>query len=257
MGLGYTNKEPLELAMIISLADRLVLMEKLYAIHAQQCARFDLACTRKCAACCTCNVTLTTLEGLALWRRLEQGAAPDWREHVVAAAVPGRFQPGMTLNEMAARCASGQDIPEESAQADAGPCPLLTGPPAEDLCPVYVVRPFGCRAMVSQDTCSGEDAAQMPDFILALNTVLLQYIEGLDSSGLSGNLTDVLHFMDNPQNRRDYERQLVLEPQGPLLKNRPVSVLMVPPEQRAGMQPVLAAIQTEIKRAFLQSGMKG
>ena len=95
----------------------------------------------------------------------------------------------------------------------------------------------------------------MPEFILTLNHILLQYLEGLDVPGFSGNLIDVLLFLNNPQNRKDYEQQAVAAPPETLLKNRPVSVLMIPPEHRQNLQPVLQTIQSEIKRAVLQSGL--
>lgn len=239
--------------MIISTASKWKLLEKLYGIHARQCARFGLACTRHCASCCTQDVTLTTLEGLQLLRHLDSGQGPDWRTHLVA--VPDRYQPRMTLNELADRCARNLDVPEEAPGSRNSACPFLTRAPDADLCAVYHARPFGCRAMVSQSICRRGDAARMPEFILTLNTVLLQYIEGLDVPGLSGNLIDVLNFLDAPQNRLNDEQQQVPAHRGSLLKNRPVSVLMVPPEHRAEMQPVLAAIQAEIKSAFLHSGV--
>jgi hypothetical protein len=163
----------------------------------------------------------------------------------------------MTLNEMAHRCARGLSAPEETPGSLGGDCPLLARAPDADLCSVYQVRPFGCRAMVSHSICRRGDDARMPDFILALNTVLLQYIEGLDIHGLSGNLIDVLNYLDNPQNRLNYEQHHLSAPRGSLLRNQPVSVLMVPPGHRAGMQPVLAAIQAEIRGAFLSSGAGG
>lgn len=241
--------------MIISTASKWKLLEKLYGIHAGQCARFGLACTRRCASCCTQNVTLTTLEGLMLWRHLDSGPDSDWRMHLTGAAVPDRYQPRMTLNELADRCARDLDVPEEAPGSRSGTCPFLSRAPDADLCAVYQVRPFGCRAMVSQSICRSGDAARMPEFILTLNTVLLQYIEGLDVPGLSGNLIDVLNFLDAPQNRLNYEQQRVTAPRDSLLKNRPVSILMAPPEHRAEMQPALAAIQAEIKSAFLHSGV--
>ncbi len=241
--------------MIISAASKWKLLEKLYGIHAGQCARFDLACTSRCASCCTQNVTLTTLEALTLWRHLDGGPDPDWRRRLTETAVPDRYQPRMTLNELAERCARDLDVPEEPPGAPSRACPFLTREPDADLCAVYEVRPFGCRAMVSQSLCRRSDAARMPDFMLTLNTVLLQYIEGLDIPGLNGNLIDVLNFLDDPQNRTNYEQRHLPASHGSLLQNRPVSVLMVPPEHRSEIQPVLTEIQAGIKAAFLHSGV--
>ena len=241
--------------MLISLASKCAVIEKLYEIHAGQCSQFKLACERQCAACCTRNLTLTTLEGFVLLRHLEANLAPDWPTRLNGAA--GRFQPRLTLNELARRCAQNLDIPEDHPDSLNGPCPLLAEAAEPALCPVYKVRPFGCRAMVSQTACSSGQAARMPEFLLTLNHVLLQYIEGLDIPGFSGNLVDVLLFLADPGNRQAYAQQLILEPPPALLKNRPVSVLMIPPEHRGQIQPILQAVQAEIKRAFLQSGLDG
>jgi hypothetical protein len=224
---------------------RLRLLEEIYALHADFCAPFAVACRAGCALCCTANVTLTTLEaGLILnhWRDSRQCPPVAGLE---AAALRPRFQPAMTLNHMAALCLQGAPLPDEAADPEVGPCPLL----ANDRCSIYAVRPLGCRAMVSRARCTPGDAAEMPEEVLAANHLCMQYVEALDVRGLSGNLVDVLLFLAGPARRSADAAAGKIVPPTELAANRATPVLMIPPKWRRRLFPLVQAIQRQIGAA--------
>ena len=222
---------------------RIELLEKIYRAYEAFCAGFPLTCRKGCALCCTANVTMTTLEGVMIHNHwlAEGGSAPVGV--LQAAARRPRFQPRITTNHLAALCVRPQagdpELPEDAADPRVGPCPLLVG----NLCSIYAVRPFGCRAMVSRSDCAAQRAADMPNEVLAANTLVLQFIEAIDDGGLTGNLTDVLlHLaqMERPDAYQCNERRSF---SNGLAANRPIPCLMVPPEQRERVAPLLQAIR--------------
>jgi hypothetical protein len=76
-----------------------------------------------------------------------------------------------------------------------------------------------------------------------VNTVFLQTIEHLDADGCSGNLIDVLQVMASEDNRRAYEKdRLKCETNG-LIVNWSLKVLMIPPEHRTKMEPILQELR--------------
>ncbi len=228
---------------------RLRLLQSLYRIHDRILADLNPACRKGCAVCCTRNVTMTGLEGRLMIRELDQaGLSVPYGTAVRTAAGQAGYRPRITINQLAGLCAAGQDIPEEEIHPVSGSCPLLT----EGICPVYSVRPFGCRAMLSRSVCTPGGEADMPDFVLSVNTVFQQYIEALDAGGCSGNMIDVLVHLENPsrQNKNqsgDNSPAPDPSPGRTLLVNRPIPVLMVPPEHRIRMATVIEAIRHVFK----------
>jgi Fe-S-cluster containining protein len=217
----------------------------LVQIHDRFCAPLGAACRKGCAACCTDKVMITTLEGLSIAEVLEQEGPADWALRLQLASERQLFRHTHTINQWAAQCLA-DDAPEEDVVPEpaTGVCPFLTAA----ACPIYAVRPLACRAMLSRTTCSPDGAAEMPEAVLALNTVLMQYVEAIDRPGLSGNLIDILRFLADSRNRQAYiSGRIDGLPQG-LLPNQPLPALMVPPEQRERLQPVIQAIQAAIHR---------
>jgi Fe-S-cluster containining protein len=205
---------------------RLKLLLEIYRRHDEFISGFDTVCRKSCAHCCTRNVTATSLEAQLILNHWEAASEPDGLALVRDAGCGPRFQPRTTLNQLADMCTRGLDIPDESADPAAGPCPFLQ----TNTCRIYGVRPFGCRAMVSQSDCGKTGEANMPDFALTVNNVFLQYIEALDEAGVQGNLIDVLLFAASP------------EADPPVIRNHPLSVLMVPPEHRHRIRPLMEAL---------------
>ena len=219
------------------------LLEALYAIHDDFMADLDaLACRLHCDTCCTRNVTMTSLEG----RYLMDGLLRDERQRLIDAlrtqVDQPRFRPVITTNTLARYCIEGREPPEEIQPEATRPCPLLV----DRACPFYSRRPFGCRCFVSRRRCGDHGYADVDDWVLTANTVFLQTIENLDRPGCFGNFSDVLLALDRWGTEMKDNPPSTCETAG-LLANQPTPALMIPPEHRTQIQPLLQAIR-EIDR---------
>lgn len=223
----------------MEIAQRLAILKKWFDLYDDFMARIDLACGKGCAACCTCNVTGTTLEGLLIYDHLAAGDGLEVLASKVFAAPEGRFQPAITLNQMVEMCVHDLKIPEETNDPGAGPCQWLN----DDICPIYAVRPFACRAMCSLENCDISGEAQMPPLALSVNNVMMQYIEALDRPGCSGNLTDILQYLSQQENHQRYINGSESQFPAPLKPNLAFQVLMIPPEHRQEIGPLIEAMQ--------------
>ncbi len=218
---------------------RLGILDKLYAIYDNFIQNRDVACNRGCAHCCTRNVTMTTLEGYRIVNHLLETSPSNLIPAIKAAVPEKRFKPAITINHMVRLCMTGKDLPEETIDPAWGPCSVLDG----EQCPLYVFRPFGCRCMVSGQTCIAGGEAQMDPFVITVNTVFQQYIEHIDLMGCTGNFTDILLCLWSKDNREKYRTGRLVCQGIDLLPNRPLKMLMVPPEHQTRIQPILTAIQ--------------
>ena len=221
-------------------ARRLAVLEHLFGVYDRFCGTLDgLACRKFCDACCSRNVTLTTLEGL----HLLQGLAAERRESCLATLAgdlgPNRFRPRYTTNQIAALCRAGHEPPEDAVDHDGSRCPFL----ADAACALYPLRPFGCRCMLSRHPCGEHGYAGLDDWLLTVNTVFLQTIEHLDRPGGFGNLQDVLVALGTEERRAAYRKgRPPLDAEG-LIPNQPAPMLMVPPEHQERIRPLLAEMQ--------------
>jgi hypothetical protein len=215
-------------------------LKSIYAVYDAFIADTRKACRKHCAWCCTCNVTATTLEGWLIHEHLRSGGAVSGAamEALSIIAPDRRFQPRVTINGMAQLCMQGRPLPDEVNDPAAGGCPLIE----EDICPIYDVRPFGCRAMLSTVACDHEGEAAMPPLILSVNNIVMQCIEALDQPGASGNLIDILLYLSDADRRGAYEQQQALSWPQPLVPNQSIPVLMIPPEHRNAVQPLLESL---------------
>lgn len=220
-------------------------LKSIYAIYDAFIAGTQKACRKHCALCCTCNVTATTLEGWLISEHIRTSlTAPGFGSESPSFIAPARrFQPRVTINGMAALCVKGLPLPEELNDPAAGGCPLIE----EDICPIYEVRPFGCRAMLSTVACHLGGEASMPPLILSANNIVMQFIEALDQPGATGNLLDILLYFSDTDRCRAYERQPVLSWPQPLVPNQSIPVLMIPPEHRKAVQPLLRALSSMLQ----------
>lgn len=222
----------------MDLAGKLTALDKIYSLYDQFAASLDVACKKYCSHCCTTSVTLTTMEGYKIVGALESSATAEWAKNIRQAAAQKHFKPKVTTNRLANLCADGIEPPQEEF-SESRSCPFLT----EKQCPIYAVRPFGCRCLVSRHDCGKEGYADMDDFILSVNTLFLQTIEHLDAGACSGNLMDVLVVMASPENRQAYEDHRLECATAGLITNEPLKVLMIPPEHRTRMEPILQSLQ--------------
>jgi len=224
----------------VTIDHRLAVLAHLYALYDRVCESLgNLACRKHCADCCSRNVTMTTLEGLHLLEGLDPGEQGACLASLAQDPGGTIFRPRWTTNQIAARCRDGQDPPQDEAVHDGSPCRLLS----DAACPLYAVRPFGCRCMVSRQPCADRGYADVDDWVLTVNTVFLQTIEHIDRPGCFGNMQDVLLALGREDRRAAYrEGQPPLDAPG-LIANRPAPVLMVPPEHRGRVQPILEEMQ--------------
>jgi Fe-S-cluster containining protein len=223
---------------IMDLIDKLAVLDQIYRIYDNFVSGLELACKKYCAHCCTTGVTLTTLEGYKIIQQLESEGKAGWVETMELAAQQPYFQLKITTNQLASLCAEGIDPPAEES-AEWNPCPLLT----DSQCPIYAVRPYGCRCLVSRHDCGIEGYAHIDDFVLSVNTVFLQTIEHLDAGGCSGNLIDVLRKMAPQENRNHYENNRLKCANAGLISNQPLKALMIPPEHRSRIEPILQSLR--------------
>ena len=226
---------------------RLQALDQVYDLMDDLVRGTPLACKKGCAYCCTGNVTMTTLEGYRMTAALYASGREGLLLRMTAVCGKDCFQPALTINQIAEWCAAGRELPDEAVPANPPPCPWLT----ENVCPVYEARPFGCRAMVSVVDCSQTGCAETDPFVLSAVNVLQQFIEALDVSGGFGNFTRVLQWMADPHNREGYARGAPLISGLGLVPNRPLKVLMVPPEHRSPMDPLLQRLEY-IRRELYQ-----
>ncbi len=210
-------------------------LDQIYALFETFAQKQDLACKRQCATCCTCNMTLTTLEGFKIISDLDASQKATLIQQLQKAVGQKRYQPKISTNQMAQICMDGGDIPDEVLDPAWGDCPLLV----DRECPIYTLRPFGCRSMMSRHNCSQSGIADMDEFTLTVADLFNQFIEHLDAGGLNGNLIDVLLFLDNSENLQTYQEGLPDLAAPGLIRNHPIPILMIPPEHRLRIRPLL------------------
>ncbi len=223
----------------MNITSRLKILDQIYAIYDQFTASLDLACKNGCDHCCSSGVLMTTLEGYQIISRLTSKADTDLIQQIRFASDIKRLRPQMTTNRLAQLCAKGVDLPEEESNIDLQTCPILR----DNQCPIYELRPYGCRCLVSRHTCGEKGYAEIDDFVLSVNTVFLQTIEHVDAGGCSGNLVDVLQAMSVEKNREAYSHSALHCSANKLIPNQPLGVLMIPPEHRTKMEPILQQLR--------------
>lgn len=222
----------------MDLSDRIYVLDQIYKIYDAFIDSLKPACQKYCSTCCTRNVTMTSLEGYKIAYHLIENSKSELFKKIKAKSYKKRFQPKITTNKIADLCIQGKEFPDEEIDSSWGSCPLLIN----DECPIYMVRPFNCRCMVSKTKCV--DKAAMDPFVLTVNNVFLQYIEHIDQQGFSGNLTDVLLFMESEDNCKGYGMKDLTNTGEKLIKNLPMTLLLVPPEHKQQIKPIINSLQT-------------
>lgn len=217
--------------------DNISRLNKLYKLYEQFSNTITQACQKLCSSCCTVNATMTTLEGKYILHHIHPEHKRSIYDTLKYCSSPKRYQPKLTLNGFASSCMAGVDFPEEENNPTWGKCPLLSN----DACTVYEQRPMACRIMMSTSICDEHGYADMDELTITLNNVFLQYVEHMDENGFFGNLTDILLFLDYEEN------ESVQDPKSlPIIKNRAAPFLMVPPEHRKKIIPIIEEIQGKI-----------
>ena len=217
---------------------KLAVLDRIYRIYDDFSGGLDMACKKYCAECCTPNVTMTTLEACLIANHIISNGQSDLFENVQATRSEKRFKPRTTTNRLADLCRKGDDPPEEAHHYFNRSCPLLT----DNLCPIYPVRPFGCRCFVSKHDCRKEGYSEVDPFVITANTLFLQFVEHVDAMGFSGNFTDVLLLLASKENRDHYKINTLKRAGAGFIPNLQITVLMIPPEHRIKIKPLLDAL---------------
>jgi len=218
---------------------KLKALDRIYAVYDEFIRTQENACKMHCHQCCTTHVTLTTLEATKICETLPPGEREKLFRRVCEASGLKRFQPAVTTNALAELCAADEDLPAENEASANAKCPLLT----EDLCSIYASRPFNCRCFISRTPCAETGCADVEEFVLSVNTVFLQTVEHVDADGCSGNLLDVLGVLAIEATRRAYAEGTLHCTGNGLIANRPMQVLMLPPEHRERIEPILSQLR--------------
>lgn len=218
---------------------KLNILYKINKIYDDFIAGNDLACDRLCSYCCTRNVTMTTLEGYRIIKYLESSGKIDLLFKVKADAEMTRYVPLITTNQMAQLGYEGKEIPEEDTGESVANCPVLEN----NECPIYEARPFGCRCLVSTYNCKETGYAEIEPFIVTLSNVFYQFIEHIDFEGFFGNFTDVLLYLESQSAILKTQSYSTENTKTGLLKNNSLSALLIPPEHREQIRPILKLLQ--------------
>lgn len=223
----------------MDLEKRKQILDQIYQLYDSFIADYDLACRKSCSGCCTRNVTLTSLEAYQIMDYLRENKRLDLLERLKADLDKKRFRPRVTTNQLADICARDEPIPPEGdADPFWGGCPLLEN----DICPIYEVRPFECRSMCSKENCEEDGFADMDPFVLSVNTLFKQFIEHIDTFGISGNFSDVLLYLeetDNAEITRGGDDRVGAR----LINNQPAKVLLIPPQHEEKIRPIYEKLQ--------------
>jgi hypothetical protein len=222
----------------MNLEQRLIILKKIYGLYNDVVKKMDVACKKYCSACCTPNVTMTTLEGYLITDHMISNGQVTVFENIQANIFKNRFKPQLTTNRLADLCKKGDDPPEEEKAHSNKSCPVLK----DNLCPIYEVRPFGCRCFISKHDCSKAGYAEVDPFDMTVITLFMQFVEHIDFTGFSGNFADILMLMASKENRNLYKMNILKHPGADFVPNLKIKVLMVPPEHRMKAKPVLDAL---------------
>jgi len=213
-------------------------LARIYLLHDEYTHGHGAVCEQGCASCCTCNVTMTSLEYAFVVDGMDDRERNRLAQKVAQGRGERRFQPAYTINKMAVLCLEEKEIPEEENDPAWGQCPLLQ----KESCTIYEKRPLGCRMLFSQVNCQQTGYAQMPPYVLTLNNLFQQVVEHLDARGTSGNLTDMI-LWQSECGQRDEPSQ----PPAHILNNCRAPVFMVPPEHQEQIRPLMMKLSRLMK----------
>ena len=100
----------------MNLEQRLMVLKKIYGLYNDVTKHLDVACKKYCAACCTPNVTMTTIEGYLIADHMISNGQADVFENIRAKRSKNRFKPKITTNRLADLCMKGDEPPEDRAR---------------------------------------------------------------------------------------------------------------------------------------------
>ncbi|MBU1193314.1 MAG: YkgJ family cysteine cluster protein [Proteobacteria bacterium] len=226
-------------------------LKQIYALYDETIKDQKMVCKKGCAACCTCNVTLTGLEAAYLSQALDTEAKAALKDAVDRHFPQKRYIPKITTNQFARLCMEGHAVPEEENNPEWGTCPALN----TSLCSIYHARPFGCRALMSTIVCADHGYARVRPEIITTNTLFMQAIEHLDQNGISGNFSDIMSLFlgknslsKSEENSIDHIRKKITTKENfQFTANEKITVLMIEPEYRNKLSVVIQILSSFLK----------
>ncbi len=223
----------------MNIEKKLRILNQLYKIHDNIIKNQENICKKHCSTCCTCNVTMTTLEGFNIINFFNEINKKEIRFKLKSLSDFKKYRPKITTNGFADLCVSKKKVPDEENNPKWGRCFFLQN----NVCSIYPVRPIGCRSMISKTICSINDYADMDPFIITVNYIFLQFVEHMDIPGQYGNLTDILLFLLKTDQLLSYTNHSSFNPTKHLLYNRPMKMLLIPPNHKNRATPIIRSIQ--------------
>lgn len=148
--------------------------------------------------------------------------------------------PQQTTNEYALAALHGNE--ESYLQiTPTGKCPFLE----DDMCKIYLVRPFSCRCFASESVCRTNKPATVADQYLYSSMVTMQIIEHLGQFDQWGYITDVLSCLIDVKNYAGFSGKTACAKQELSTNVRvaqPLPGFLIPPEYQQQINPLLRAI---------------
>ena len=198
-------------------------------------------CESGCSDCCTALVSLTTLEADYMMRKGATSARESLQNWPEQSILP---RMGMTANERALLCSSGESFEEDAPPPVISACPLLE----DGRCSCYEARPLMFRMMLSSKKCNETGHAEMPSMLLSFTTVCQQLVEDIDRQGRSGYLIHMLPLFEDPGFAADYSTEQKQIDTGYLKRNQPNPEFLVPPEDRPQIRLWLQELDERLKQ---------
>ena len=97
----------------MNLEKRLIVLNKIYQLYNDAIKDLDVACKIYCSACCTPNVTMTTLEGYLIADHMISNGQTNLFEVIQSKISKNCFKPKITINKIADLCRKEGEPPEE------------------------------------------------------------------------------------------------------------------------------------------------
>ena len=204
-------------------------------------ADFGCACVKGCSPCCTQNVTITALEGERILNFVMTHGMEGWLAEKLQE--PQRAdRPRMTTNEFAHACLTGREV-DGGENGTIAPCPFLE----DQVCRIYLVRPFACRCFISTVRCLRTQPARIAEHYLTAATAMMQLIEHLGQKEYWGNMTDVLPALCDISAYRPIAERLddptrIMQARLRTLTARPLPGFLFSEEEEERLRPLLRAI---------------
>ncbi|MBW1634727.1 MAG: YkgJ family cysteine cluster protein [Deltaproteobacteria bacterium] len=232
------------------------ILKKIYTLFTEWSSHGQIACRKGCAVCCTRNVTITALEGEIILRFIIKHKMAQWFGEKLKVE-KAHHRPKMSTNDFARACLQERNVDFSETPGQA-PCPFLE----ENICRIYPARPFGCRMMISERTCTADQPALLPERYLAASTAVTQIIEHLGQKEYWGNMLDVLPALCDISEFSPISRHLstadMMQARLRTLTAKPLPGFLFTEEEEQTVSPLLQTLfDTEIEGKRIEDILNG